>query len=111
VLGDQAKTDAIFAKAPRIIGLDIINSRIIANYLEPRALVAEPQEGGSWRVTLGSQGVHGIRNTLAKFIFKIDPATLRVVITITAHSTISSFSSGGRHYTIHNQICCGKLIK
>ena len=79
VLGDQAKTDAIFAKAPRIIGLDIINSRIIANYLEPRALVAEPQEGGSWRVTLGSQGVHGIRNTLAKFIFKIDPATLRVV--------------------------------
>jgi carbon-monoxide dehydrogenase large subunit len=79
ILGDQAKTDAIFAKAPRVIGLDLINSRIIANYMEPRALVAEPQKGGTWLVTLGSQGVHGIRNTLAKFIFKIDPATLRVM--------------------------------
>lgn len=79
VLGDQAKTDAIFAKAPRVIGLDIVNSRIIANYMEPRTIVAEPAKGGGWRVTLGSQGVHGIRNTLAKFIFKIDPATLRVV--------------------------------
>lgn len=79
VLGDQAKTDAIFAKAPRVIGLDLVNSRIIANYMEPRTIVAEPQKGGTWLVTLGSQGVHGIRNTLAKFIFKIDPATLRVV--------------------------------
>jgi carbon-monoxide dehydrogenase large subunit len=79
ILGDQAKTDAIFAKAPRVIGLDLINSRIIANYMEPRTIVAEPQKGGTWLVTLGSQGVHGIRNTLAKFIFKIDPATLRVV--------------------------------
>ena len=79
ILGDQAKTDAIFAKAPRIISLDLHNNRIIANYMEPRSIVVEPQKGGKLLITLGSQGVHGLRNTLAKFIFKRDPADIRVV--------------------------------
>jgi aerobic carbon-monoxide dehydrogenase large subunit len=79
ILGDAAKADAVFAKAPRVVALEIENPRLIANYMEPRSILAEPGEGGQLTLTLGSQGVHGIRNTLAKFIFKRDPALIRVI--------------------------------
>jgi carbon-monoxide dehydrogenase large subunit len=79
VLGNKEKTDAIFAKADRVISLDVINSRIIANYMEGRAIVVEPLKGGKFHITLGSQGSHGLRNTLAKYIFRMDPANIRVV--------------------------------
>ena len=79
ILGNRDKTDAIFATAPRVISLDVVNNRIIANYMEPRSIVVEPQKNDHLLITIGSQGVHGLRNTLAKFIFKVDPKTIRVV--------------------------------
>lgn len=79
ILGNQPETDAIFAKAERIISLPLHNSRIIANYMEPRSIVVEPQKAGKLLITVGSQGVHGLRNTLAKFIFKMNPDDIRVV--------------------------------
>ncbi|OYU49462.1 MAG: carbon monoxide dehydrogenase [Rhizobiales bacterium PAR1] len=79
ILGNQPETDAIFAKAPRIISLSLHNSRIIANYMEARSIVVEPQKAGKLLITVGSQGVHGLRNTLAKFIFKMNPDDIRVV--------------------------------
>jgi carbon-monoxide dehydrogenase large subunit len=78
VLGDRAKADVIFARAPRVIGLDLVNNRIIANYMEARSVVVEPK-GGKFTLTLGSQGSHGLRNTLAKHIFRLDPADIRVI--------------------------------
>lgn len=79
ILGDQARTEAVFSTAPRIVSLTVQNPRIIANYLEPRSILAVPEADGKLTVTLGSQGVHSIRNTLAKFIFKRDPASIRVI--------------------------------
>lgn len=79
ILGNQPETDAIFAKAARIVSLPLHNSRIIANYMEPRSIVVEPQKAGKLLITVGSQGVHGLRNTLAKFIFKMNPDDIRVV--------------------------------
>lgn len=79
LMGDKAKTDAVFAKAARVVSLDVVNNRLIANYMEARSIVAEPQKDGKFHITLGSQGSHGLRNTLAKFIFKTDPANFRVV--------------------------------
>ena len=79
ILGNRDATDAIFAKAPRVVSLDVVNNRIIANYMEPRSIVVEPQKNDHLLITIGSQGVHGLRNTLAKFIFKVDPKTIRVV--------------------------------
>lgn len=79
LMGDKAKTEAVFAKAARVVSLDVVNNRLIANYMETRSIVAEPKKDGKFLITLGSQGSHGLRNTLAKFIFKTDPANFRVV--------------------------------
>ena len=78
IVGDKAKTDAVFAHADRVIALDIVNSRIVANYMEPRSILAEP-DGDGLKITLGSQGSHGLRDSLAKAILKMDPAKIRVI--------------------------------
>src|ERR1700722_6327531 len=36
-IGDKSKTDAIFAAAPRKASIKIVNPRVVANYMEPRA--------------------------------------------------------------------------
>lgn len=78
ILGNQEKTDAVFARAHRVVGLDLIISRIVANYMEPRSVLAEAK-GDQLTLTLGSQGSHGIRNNLATNILKVDPETIRVI--------------------------------
>ncbi|MCA0399580.1 MAG: xanthine dehydrogenase family protein molybdopterin-binding subunit [Proteobacteria bacterium] len=78
ILGDREKTEAVFAKAHRVVSLDLVNNRIVPNYMEARSVVAEVK-GENITLTLGSQGSHGLRDTLAKAIFKVDPAKVRVV--------------------------------
>ncbi|HEY8565643.1 MAG TPA: xanthine dehydrogenase family protein molybdopterin-binding subunit [Beijerinckiaceae bacterium] len=79
-VGDAAKTEAAFAKAHRTVSLTLVNNRLVANYLEPRACVAEYDTGEKrWTLTLGSQGSHGIRDILAKDILKVDPSRIRVI--------------------------------
>jgi aerobic carbon-monoxide dehydrogenase large subunit len=74
------KTDAAFARAHRVISLTLVNNRLVTNYLEPRACVAEYEESSQrWTLTLGSQGSHDIRNSLAKTILKVAPERIRVV--------------------------------
>lgn len=76
--GDKKKTEAAFAKADRVVSLDIVNSRLVANYMETRSVVAE-MRGKELTLTLGSQGSHGLRDNLANNILKIDPKTVRVI--------------------------------
>jgi carbon-monoxide dehydrogenase large subunit len=67
--GDKARTDAAFAKADRVVALTLVNNRLVTNYMEPRGCVAEYDPGAArWTLTLGSQGVHGLRDTLAKMM-------------------------------------------
>ena len=78
-MGDKAKTDAAFAKADRVVALTLVNNRLVTNYMEPRGCVAAYDPGdGRWTVTLGSQGVHGLRDTLAK-IMGVPNERLRVI--------------------------------
>lgn len=79
-VGDRNATDAAFAKAARVVSLTLVNNRVVANYLEPRACLAE-YDGATarWTLTLGSQGSHGIRDILARDLLKVDPARIRVV--------------------------------
>jgi aerobic carbon-monoxide dehydrogenase large subunit len=77
--GDKAATDAAFAKAAKVAELTIVNNRVICNYMEPRAIVAEFEAGSSRHVvTVGSQGVHGLRDALCK-VLRVDPKTMRVL--------------------------------
>lgn len=78
VVGKKASTDAAFKKAHRVVGLDMSISRLVANYMEPRSVVAEAK-GDQLTLTLGSQGSHGLRDTLAKNILRVDPAKVRVI--------------------------------
>ncbi len=78
-LGDEAKTAAAFKTAAKIITLTIHNQRLVTNYLDTRAVVAEYEpEHDRVMLTLGSQGSHRVRDVTAG-ILKIAPEKLRVV--------------------------------
>ncbi len=79
-IGNQKSTDAAFAAAAHTVRIKVINSRVVANYMEPRSAVGEYDPGsGRFTLNVGSQGVHGIRDALAGPILKIAPEALRVV--------------------------------
>jgi len=78
-LGDRVKTDEAFAKADHVTRIEFTNSRLVCNYMEPRAAI------GEWRadenrfvLTSGSQGVHGLQSVLCR-VMGIEPAQLRVI--------------------------------
>jgi len=67
--GDADKTEAAFAKAARTVSIDVVNNRIVANYMELRGCVAEFDAATDrFKVTLGTQGGHGMRNTLCTIL-------------------------------------------
>lgn len=78
--GDEAKIDEAFAKAAHVTRLALRNNRVVVAPMEPRAALAE-YDADSERLTLHvcSQGVFGMRNTLANAIFKLPPEKVRVV--------------------------------
>ncbi len=77
--GDGDAVDAAFAAAAHISRLEIENNRIVINPMEPRAALAE-YDAGEDRFTLhvGSQGVFGLRNSVAGDILNVDREKLRV---------------------------------
>ena len=78
-LGDPAKADAAFAKAERVTRIDFVNNRLVCNYMEPRAAIAEWKEDEQrFVLTTGTQGVHGVRKIVCD-IFGMEPSRLRVV--------------------------------
>jgi carbon-monoxide dehydrogenase large subunit len=79
-IGDKQKTEAAFARAAHSVRIRIVNSRVVANYMEPRSAVGEHDaKTGRFTLNLGSQGVHGVRDAMAEPILKIPPGSLRVV--------------------------------
>jgi carbon-monoxide dehydrogenase large subunit len=80
--GDEAKTEAAFAKAAHVTELSLVNNRLIGNFLECRACIAELGDGhggDGLTLTTGTQGVHGTRDLIAKNILKIPVEKLRVI--------------------------------
>ena len=79
-IGDQERTDAAFSAAAKTVRVDLINQRVIANYLETRGAIGEWDEAaGHFTLTAGSQGVHAIRRDLCDAVFKIPHDRMRVV--------------------------------
>jgi len=78
-VGDEAATKAALAKAARKIEIEIVNNRLVANYMEPRSVLAVYDPANEhYTVTLGSQGVHQMRDGLCK-VLAIAPEQLRVI--------------------------------
>jgi carbon-monoxide dehydrogenase large subunit len=78
--GDKAAADAIFAKAAKISRVEIVNNRVVANYMETRGIVAEyDPKTERYTLTMGTQGGHGMRDVIAKNVLHIDPKQIRVI--------------------------------
>ena len=78
-MGDEAATNAAFAKAHKVVKLQIVNQRLVVNSMEPRGAICE-YDAGDDRSTLwvSSQGVSMIRPVVADMILKIGSPKLRV---------------------------------
>jgi carbon-monoxide dehydrogenase large subunit len=67
--GDAAATAAAFARAARVVRLELVNNRVVVHSMEPRAcLAAYDPDDGRTTISLGSQGVHTVRGLLARVL-------------------------------------------
>src|SRR5450631_1468073 len=79
-LGDQKATAAAFAAAKHVTKLDIVNNRLVPHAMEPRAALAEYDEGTD-HLTLWntSQNPHVARLVIAAFVGMAPEHKLRVI--------------------------------
>ena len=77
---DKAAVDAAIARAAHVTRLELVNNRVIANPIEPRAALAD-YDRASGRSTLytPSQGPHVIHGQVAEAVLKIGKEQLRVI--------------------------------
>ena len=79
-IGDQAVVDAAFARAAKVVKLDLTNNRLIPNAMEPRAAVGEfDSMSGDYTLFTTSQNPHVIRLLMGAFVLHIPENHLRVV--------------------------------
>ncbi len=78
--GDQAATEAAFARAAHVTYLDIVNNRLIPNAMEPRAAIGcYNAASGDYTLYMNSQNPHLERLVLAAFVQLAPESKLRVV--------------------------------
>ncbi len=78
--GDRDATDAAFANATHIVSLDLVNNRLVSNYMEPRGAIGEYDQGtDKYTLSVSSQGVHLIQPVIAENVLGISTDQLRVV--------------------------------
>ncbi|MBA4035200.1 MAG: carbon monoxide dehydrogenase [Bradyrhizobium sp.] len=79
-IGDKAATDAVFAKAHAVAEVSIVNPRVITNFMETRAAVAEyDAKRDHLTLTIGSQGSHRLREILCGIVLKMPMEKMRVI--------------------------------
>ncbi|MCB8836074.1 xanthine dehydrogenase family protein molybdopterin-binding subunit [Aurantimonas sp. VKM B-3413] len=79
-VGDADATTAAFGEAAHVTRIDLVQNRLVCNYMEVRSAVGEyDAETAHFTLTSGSQGVHGMRGILANAVFHVEPETIRVV--------------------------------
>ncbi len=77
---DVRATDRAFATADRVVGIRLVNNRLVANPMEPRnALASHDAEADRTTLYTTSQGPHHVRDPLADAILKLPREALRVV--------------------------------
>jgi len=75
-MGDKDAVDAVFAKAAKVVSLDVEDNRIIVNSMEPRGCYAEWTDGGL-HVSNNGQGVWSHKGYLQK-AFGLEADQVRV---------------------------------
>ncbi len=79
-MGDAKATEAAFAKAARVVTLELVNNRVVVNSMEPRNAIADydPISGRSTLYT-ATQGPHFVRDPLAETVLKMPKEKLRLI--------------------------------
>jgi carbon-monoxide dehydrogenase large subunit len=78
--GDKAAVDAAFAKAAHVASVRLINNRVTANPIEPRAaLGAYDAADGRYTLYTTSQDPHGVRAALSGSVFHVPESKIKVV--------------------------------
>ena len=78
--GDKAAVDAAFAKANHVASVRLINNRVTANPIEPRAaLGAYDAADGRYTLFTTSQDPHGVRAALSASVFRVPESKIKVV--------------------------------
>ena len=79
-IGDAAAVDAAFAKAAVVVKKRIVNQRLVANAMEPRACVARYEDAtGDLTLWVTSQNPHVHRLLMAAFVLGIPEHKVRVI--------------------------------
>jgi carbon-monoxide dehydrogenase large subunit len=79
-IGDAAATDAAFKSAAVTVKKRIVNQRLVANPMEPRACVARYDEAtGDWTLWVTSQNPHVHRLLMTAFVLGIPEHKVRVI--------------------------------
>src|SRR5216684_3787129 len=77
--GDTEQVAAAFAKASHVTRLELVNSRVVVNTMEPRAAIGVyDAASGGFTLHAPSQGVFGLRSHMAD-ILKVEPKQLRML--------------------------------
>lgn len=78
--GDEGKAEAAFQNAAHVTKLKLVNNRVVVNSMEPRAAAASyDAEKDQYTLTLGSQGVFGVRSQMCNQILNIPEEKVRVI--------------------------------
>jgi aerobic carbon-monoxide dehydrogenase large subunit len=78
-LGDANAVDTAFARAAKIVSLDLAINRVVVSSIEARSVVGEYDAAtGRYTVHLGTQGVIGMRRNLAAGL-AVDEDKIRVI--------------------------------
>ena len=79
-IGVKEDVDAVFDKADHVTVLDLVNNRLVANPIEPRAALAEYDPAGDhYTLYTTSQNPHVIRLLMGAFVLSIPEHKLRIV--------------------------------
>jgi carbon-monoxide dehydrogenase large subunit len=80
VIGDKDVVDGVFARAVKVVKLDLTNNRLIPNAMEPRAAIGDfDLSSGDYTLYTTSQNPHVIRLLMGAFVLHIPENKLRVV--------------------------------
>ncbi|MBN8898743.1 MAG: xanthine dehydrogenase family protein, partial [Rhodospirillales bacterium] len=79
-IGDKAMVDAAFARAAKVVKLELTNNRLVPNAMEPRAALGDfDTSSGDFTLYTTSQNPHVIRLLMGAFVLHIPENKLRVV--------------------------------
>ncbi len=77
--GDAEAAERAFARAARVVSVDLVNNRVVANPMETRGAIGSVDEQGRLVLHVSSQGSHLLRTILGGMVFQLPEDRMRVI--------------------------------